>query len=260
MLRPDLFDIVDFLHDRGVGVNLISNGALIDDRAIARLTPDKISIFEIPLLGDAAAIHDRLSGRAGAFDGATLAIASLKAARQRVVTVFVATKINLASWPRALELAFALGADGVMFNRFNPGGRGLAHREELEASPQELMPALAFAQEFSERHQYPISCSIPMPPCLFDMAKFPRLSTGFCAAGTDRAYYTIDPAGNLRPCNHSPLILGNLRKKNFWNLVDRPAHKAFVKECSSACRGCAVEATCRGGCKAAPDFERRPIG
>jgi MoaA/NifB/PqqE/SkfB family radical SAM enzyme len=87
LLRPDLDAIIDYLRGRSVAINLISNGSLLDDAAIARLVPDKISVFELPLLSVEREIHDRMSGSADAFDRVTMAVASLKAARQRVVCV-----------------------------------------------------------------------------------------------------------------------------------------------------------------------------
>ena len=253
MLRPDVFEIVDFLCDRGVAVNLITNGSLLDERAIERLGPEKISVFELPLLSSERAVHDRLSGRAGAFDDVTMALADLKAAGQRVVCVFVATKLNLPTWRETAEVAIALGADGIMFNRFNPGGRGGENIELLQASPEELTAALDTAQGLSEEYELPISCSIAMPPCLFDHARYPKLGFGFCAAGTERAYYTVDPVGNVRPCNHSPTILGNVRESGFRALADLPAMADFMAARPSFCAGCRMEATCLGGCKAAAE-------
>jgi PqqA peptide cyclase len=253
LLRPDLDKIVDFLAARGVATNLICNGSLLTEEAIARLVPDKISIFELPLLSVDRAIHDRMSGSPGAFDRVTLAIANLKALRQRVVSVFVATRWNLPTWPETIELAFALGVDGIMFNRFNPGGEGSRHIDELQASPGELTAALNAAEEASEKYGLSISCSIAMPPCLFDTTRYKRLSFGFCAAGTERAYYTIDPVGNLRPCNHSPTILGNVREQNFWDIVDGAASKDFVAARPKFCAGCRHEMACQGNCKAAAE-------
>lgn len=251
LLRDDLFEIVEFLAARGVGVNLITNGSLVTDDVISRLSPGKVGIWELPLLAAEAAVHDRMSGSSGAFDRVTMAIAALKAAREHVVTVFVATRLNLPQWRETAELAFVLGADGIMFNRFNPGGEGARHIDELQASPEDLRVALAVADEFSARYDFPISCSIAMPPCLFDTGRFRRLTFGFCAAGTGRAYYTIDPTGNLRPCNHSPTILGNVREGNFWDLVDGRAAREFNSARPAFCAGCRVETTCQGGCKAA---------
>ncbi|NQT85590.1 radical SAM protein [bacterium] len=253
LLRPDLDDIIAFLTKRGVTVNLISNGSLLDDDAVARLAGGWISIFELPLLSSDRAIHDRMSGSEGAFDRVTNAIATLKLAGERVVSVFVATKLNLPTWRETAEMAIALGVDGVMFNRFNPGGRGRDHVALLQTDPPALQAALDEAEALSTQYDLPISCSIAMPPCLFDTARYERLSFGFCAAGTDRAYYTLDPLGNVRPCNHSPTILGNIRTESFESMASGKAMRAFAAAGPAFCGGCSLEDKCLGGCKAAAE-------
>jgi len=253
LLRKDVFEIVDFLVGRGVAVNFITNASLLDEAAIARLTPDAVSVFEVPLLSCERAIHDRMSGAPGAFDRMTNAVAELKLRRQRVVGVFVATKLNLHTWRETAELGIALGVDGIMFNRFNPGGRGIGNLDLLQASPSELQAALDEAERICEEYDFPISCSIAMPPCLFDTARYRRLTFGFCAAGTERAYYTLDPLGNVRPCNHSPTILGNIRTTTFEAMAAGRAMREFKAARPAFCRGCKLEMECLGGCKAAAE-------
>ncbi len=253
LLRRDIFEMTDFLAARGASVNLITNGSLLDEAAIARFLPEKVSVFELPLLSSERAIHDRMSGAEGAFDRVTMAMAELKAAKQRVVGVFVATKLNLHTWKRTAELAVAMGLDGVMFNRFNPGGRGFRNLELLQAGPQGLQAALDIAEEMSAEYDLPVSCSIAMPPCLFETSRYERLGFGFCAAGTERAYYTLDPTGNVRPCNHSPTILGNIREGGFWELAETEKMKAFLVARPEFCAGCRFELQCQGGCKAAAE-------
>ena len=252
LLRPDIDIIVDFLVARGITINLISNGSRLEPDTIARLA-GKISVFELPLLAGGRDLHDQLSAAPGAFDRVTLAIAGLKAARQRVVAVFVATRLNLPTWRATAELAFALGVDGLMFNRFNSGGRGRENAAQLSPSPAELSAALDVAQQFHEEFALPISCSIPMPPCLFDHRRWPGLSFGYCAAGTERAYYTLDLVGNVRPCNHSPRILGNLCRQDFAGIVTSAAMTEFRAARPVSCAGCQWEEDCLGGCKAAAE-------
>lgn len=253
LLRPDLSDIVAHLNARHCEVNLITNGTLLDEATIADLSPDRISIFELPLLSCEAAVHDRLSGSPGAFDAVTLAIADLKLNGQVVVCVFVATALNLHTWSETVDLAFALGVDGIMFNRFNPGGEGFRNLDLLQPTPEALREALDVAQDLSVEYDLSISCSIAMPPCLFDYERWPGLTFGFCAAGTVDAYYTLDPAGNLRPCNHSMIILGNVRERPFWELADSRAMRDFVAARPDLCDGCRVADECLGGCKAAAE-------
>ncbi len=251
--RPDIHEIIAFLRGRGVVVNLITNGTLLTPKTIARLVPDRISIFELPLLSADREVHDRMSQKAGAFDRVVEAMVDLKQAGQRVVGVFVATRLNLPTWRRTAELAVALGIDGVMFNRFNPGGRGRENVGLLQASPAEVQSALDVAEEVSSRYGIPINCSIAMPPCLIATSRYKRLSFGFCAAGTERAYYTIDPLGNVRPCNHTPTILGNLRETGFWDLAGSERMCGFMAARPASCAGCAREDECLGGCKAASE-------
>lgn len=253
MLRPDVYEIVDFLRSRGVAVNLITNGGLLPDAAIARLVPDKISVFELPLLSVERKVHDEMSGCPGAFDRATAAFAELKLRGQRVVGVFVATKLNLPTWRETAELAVALGLDGVMFNRFNPGGEGIRNLARLQARPSEIQAALDVAEEMSAKYELPISCSIAMPPCLFDVKRYKRLTFGYCAAGTERAYYTLDPLGNVRPCNHTPTILGNIRETTFEEMAESARMRDFCAARPRFCSGCRIEMECLGGCKAAAE-------
>lgn len=253
LLRPDIYEIVEFLVEHRVAINLITNGSLLDEATIKRLSPDKISVFELPFLSCEREIHDRMSGLEGAFDRVTMAVADLKAAGQRVVGVFVATKLNLHTWRETAELGIALGLDGIMFNRFNPGGRGFQNLDLLQATPAELQQALDVAEVISAAYDFPINCSIAMPPCLFDTARYKRLNFGFCAAGTERAYYTLDPLGNVRPCNHSPRILGNIREQGFWELASSECMAEFCAAGPEYCRDCQFETECQGGCKAAAE-------
>jgi len=252
-LRPDIFTIIDYLAGRKIAINLITNGSLLTEEVIGRLLPDKVSIFELPLLSAEREIHDRMSGNPGAFDRVTMAIANLKAARQRVVGVFVATRDNQETWEKTFKLAVALGLDGIMFNRFNPGGCGVEFIEELQLSPAELTRALDTAAVLSDKYVMPVSCSIAMPPCLIDTKKYEKIGFGFCAAGTERAYYTLDPIGNIRPCNHSPRIIGNLRENDFALIYNASGNREFLAAMPSFCGGCKHERVCQGGCKAAAE-------
>jgi radical SAM protein with 4Fe4S-binding SPASM domain len=252
-LRPDLPAIVAHLHRRGVKLNLISHGGHLDDAAIARLGHDTITTWELPLLARQPTLHDRLSGREGAFHRVAAAIAALKHARQRVVAVFVALRPNLQELEGVVELCVALGIDGLMINRFNPGGAGAGHIDTLQASPAQLTAMLDRAEALGARWGLPMACSIAMPPCLIPTERYRHLSFGFCALGTERAYYTVDPLGRLRPCNHSPTILGDLRERGLREILADDALAAYVRARPAACAGCRLEHRCQGGCKAAAE-------
>jgi radical SAM protein with 4Fe4S-binding SPASM domain len=166
------------------------------------------------------------------------------------VAAFVATRKNIEHLRETIRLAFAFGARGLMLNRFNPGGRGREHMEELLPSVEQVHQALNTAEAASIEYNLPISCSIPIQPCLIDIRQFPHLGFGFCAAGSERAYYTLDPLGNLRPCNHTDIILGNLFEAPFATILNTRKMQDFINSIPPFCMDCQHRTECQGGCKA----------
>ena len=249
-LRSDLPKIVDFLAAREVSVTLISNGHHLTTDVISDLLQRGVRLFELPLLSFRREVHDRLSGAPGAFDAVLAALADIRYQRGQVVTAFIATRHNLPDLYDTLKLAFAFGVSGVMLNRFNPGGRGAAHLAELLPTVDELRAALEVAEATAREFQLPIACSIPIQPCLIDTERYPHLSFGFCAAGSSRAYYTLDTAGNVRPCNHTPTILGNVWRTSMTNILTSRQLAEFTKAIPGECAMCSLKAQCQGGCKA----------
>jgi len=251
LLRPDLPAILDFLRERGVRVTVISNGRLLDEAMTRDLLRRGVGLFELPLLSDRREVHDTLSGAPGAWDAVLAAMANIRTLRGQFVAVFVATRLNIDRLYETIKLAFAFGARGLMLNRFNPGGRGRQHVEELLPTVRQVRQALEVANSAAEEFGLPISCSIPIQPCLIDTRPFKKLGFGFCAAGSERAYYTLDPLGNLRPCNHTDTILGNLFDEPFAALIAPERMDAFTRAIPALCAECARRSECQGGCKAA---------
>lgn len=251
-LREDIFEIMEYVKRKVFTINVISNGTLLTDERIKKSIDAGVTIFELPLLSAYRDIHNYMV-RGNSFDKVTESIAMIKANGGRVVTVFVATKKNIETWAQTIEMAVALGADGLMFNRFNPGGEGRNNIEELLPSPYELSEALEIANNATEEYKISIACSIAMHPCLFKTENYPNLGFGYCAAGTTRAYYTVDPIGNLRMCNHSQGIIGNLFDNSFQKLARTKCVKEFMKAIPVFCKDCKLAKTCQGGCKAAAE-------
>ena len=253
LLRPDLGEIVDFLRERKVRTSLVSNGHLLTEDTVADLIDRGVDMFELPLLSHRREVHDGLSQSAGAFDAVLATMASVRYHHGQFVAVFVGTRLNAPDLYDTVRMAFAFGASGLLLNRLNVGGRACTHVETLLPSAGEVNGMLAAANAAGEEFSLPISCSIAVQPCLVDIDAFPNLRFGFCAAGTQDAYYTLDPLGNLRPCNHTRTILGNLFRESFPDLIASQRLSSFVEAVPDFCLGCRLRYKCRGGCKAAAE-------
>jgi radical SAM protein with 4Fe4S-binding SPASM domain len=251
LLRPDLPLLLDFLYQRRVQATIISNGRLLNESTAANLIGRGVGLFELPLLSHRREVHDELSGAPGAWDAVLAAMANVRLHRGSVVAAFVITRLNVDHLYETMRLAFAFGARGVMLNRFNVGGRGRENAAALLPSVEQVRAALAVADAASAEFRLPVSCSIPVQPCLIDTSVFPHISFGYCSAGTERAYYALDPMGNVRPCNHTDIILGNLFEQPFADLVASERLAGFIRAVPPFCSACDRRLECQGGCKAA---------
>jgi len=250
LLRADLLSILDLLRERGVRATVVSNGRLLTEPTVADLLDWGVALFELPLLSHHREVHDRLSAAPGAFDAVLAAMAHLRYHGGQFVSVFVATRLNVDDLYDTIKLAYAFGSRAVMLNRFNPGGRGRAYLDVLLPTVDEMKRALDVADAAAVEFNLPISCSIVLHPCLIDLDAYPNLHFGFCAAGTAHAYYTLDALGNLRPCNHTPTILGNLWEESFADLVAPDRLAPFLAAVPEFCAPCVLRDKCQGGCRA----------
>ncbi len=251
-MREDFFEILYHLSTLEIATALITNGSLLTPEKIRRCLDHGVMTMELPLLSHKRDMHDAMSG-VPCFDKVLNSIIEIKEQKGRVVSVFVATKKNIRDFEKTVELAFALGVNGIMLNRFNAGGAAVKIMEELTPSLESLRTTLEVAERLSGKYYISISCAIPMQPCLFDFSLYPRLGSGFCSAGTERAYYTIDSLGNIRPCNHSSLVAGNFLEETLPELLAKQEMKSFANAFPTFCMPCAQRNTCLGGCKAAAE-------
>jgi radical SAM protein with 4Fe4S-binding SPASM domain len=234
-------------------VALITNGTLLGEERVRSLIDAGVSLFELPLNSADRSMYNRLAGEIKCFDKVTRAAADIRYHGADLAFVFVGTLLNIDHWKDALELGIALGARGFLFNRYNAGGECHEHPEKLMPSVAQVRRGLAISEEYAKKYGIGIGASIAIPPCLIDPKDYPHVGFGFCAAGTDRAYYTIDPVGNVRPCNHTPTVIGNLFETPLREIVKSEKLTAFRAARPDFCAGCRLEEECLGGCKAAAE-------
>jgi radical SAM protein with 4Fe4S-binding SPASM domain len=252
LLRNDIFDLVKFADENKIKSTLITNGTLLSEKVVDKCIDAGVALFEISLLSPRNKIHDKLV-RAEAHNKVLDGFANVKSAGGNSIAAFVATKMNIAETKETAELAVALGAKGMMFNRFNPGGEGTKHVRELLPSLNSLVNALKQLDLIGEQYGISVSSNVPIPPCLLDTKEFKHVKFGYCPAGEKNAYFTIDPLGNVRTCNHSPTILGNLKTHSFAEVKNHPFVKELKERLPSLCLACTQRNLCKGNCKASAE-------
>lgn len=171
-----------------------------------------------------------------------------------MIAVFIATRLNYHHLEQTAKLAMVLGAKALMYNRLNLARSAFPYADSLLPTPCMIQENLQTLDALSVQYGLPISISVVIEPCVVPIEQYPHLHFGFCPLGGENSYFTIDPSGNLRVCNHSPVILGNLLHDRFSEIYDNhPYLKKFREDFPQECADCPPERKnlCRGGCKAA---------
>lgn len=249
LLRKDLYEIIALIKKKGAKVALITNGVLLTEEAVDRCISSGVDLFQVSLLGDRTALHNRLAGIEG-FEQVIDAILNIRKRKGEVCTFFVGLSENIEAFKKALELNVLLGVQSVALGRFTPGGAGLKEWERRMPSPEMIDGALEAADEMSRRYRIAVSVSTPVLPCLNDVSKYKNVMFSYCAVGNRKhSLFGIDPQGNLKACSHSPHVIGNLLEKPFDVLVEDRFIADFTQTVPPFCKDCPEVLTCKGGCR-----------
>ena len=95
-------------------------------------------------------------------------------------------------------------------------------------------------------HLRSVGYATKLNPCIPEC--FVSSSAGGCGAGVTLC--TVDPAGNIRPCNHAPVWMGNLTRMDMpyiWASSQAIRWRSLIPE---RCESCSALSRCRGGCRA----------
>ena len=251
-LRDDLAGIVSDLAEEGLAPVVITNGTLLSASRLRRVP--KNTLFEVTLFSADAGLHNRIAGRR-VFRRVLEGLARVERHKCAWVLAFVVTRLNAHDTARTIELGIALGASAVMLNRVNLSRRAMPIARRIVPPALLLRESLAAADRAASTYGISIAVSVPVPPCVVDPREFSHLHFGWCPRGGNEAYYTIGATGLVRPCNHSSVILGDLRIMRFGDIVRGSKARGFWKPVPRECLQCShpLRESCRGGCPAAAD-------
>lgn len=257
LIRADLPEIVKAISAGGSDAVIITNGTLLSEERVATTVAD--STYEITLLSHRPETHDRLTRHPGSWNAVVDGMANVHKAQGSFVAAFIATKLNAGDLQKTVELAIALGAEGLMYNRMNLGAYNMRYADDLLPTPGMIAENLDSLDEIAGKYGFPIAASVVIEPCVVDTRKYKNIHFGSCPLAGPDSYFTIDPIGNVRVCNHSPVVLGSIRERSFSSIYfggDSGRYlRSFHDTLPVECVGCDPDllALCRGGCKAASE-------
>ncbi|MFT4975603.1 MAG: radical SAM superfamily enzyme YgiQ (UPF0313 family) [Myxococcota bacterium] len=128
----------------------------------------------------------------------------------RVQVCYVAMRENFGQIRSVMELCAALDIQALAYNRMSPTGRAIHHIARLLPTADEIEEDLDILEALGRRWGVSVGTAMPIPPCLVRIDRYSWIRFGFCSTGSASPNIVIDGKGDVRSCNLSSGILGNL--------------------------------------------------
>lgn len=254
-LMPRLHDIALRARFSGANVNLLTNGTMLTEDDVEIMSHIGVGAVQIPILAAEASLHDYTTGLKGSWSRAVNSARLVCSARPDwLVPVLIVSRLNAHCAEDTLRFyKNEFGVSRVMVNRFNIGGLGLHNAPELKLSKEELRGVFARVDRVAGELGMIIQSGVCTPMCVLNPDDFPNIRFSHCTTDLSTRPLTVNYKGDVRFCNHSPRILGNIYEKTIEEIVTAGQGDGYFDTIPEHCEGCSLWKRCRGGCRAASE-------
>lgn len=250
LLRRDLLEIASYAAQSGLQVSMNSNGYLIDRETAIALKTAGFAKIGISIDSHQSEIHDHFRGVPESHERACRALEYLAEAGIRTSISTVICRINHQEIDSLITFARNHGADQLNFHNFKCAGLGLAHRDELDLSPEEWRDFYRVALA-AKKSGAGIDISLD-DPIIASLGL--KEGSGSLVKGSvcGKLSLNIKSNGDITPCGFIPIVIGNIVHDDLAGLWrDSPVlEKLRNKEPTGKCVSCNHYTDCLGGCSA----------
>lgn len=253
LLRPDIFELVNYARNLGLRPVFGTNGTLITLEVARKLKEAGAMGMGISLDSIDPQKHDQLRKYEGAWEQA---IKGMKNCLEVGLPFQVHTTVfdwNYEELEKITDLAIELGAVAHHFFFLVPTGRAVNIEEEsLRAEQYEKV----LTRIIEKQKQVDIELKPTCAPQFMRIAKQLGMDLRYqrgCLAGTH--YCIISPKGDVQPCAYLNIPLGNVRDIPFSEIwKSNPVlNKLRTLDYEGGCGRCQYKKIC-GGCRARAYF------
>lgn len=253
LLEERLAELVLFAKMKNSLTTIISNGTLFSDQKINELLLIKNDLFQLPIHSYSAEIHDKMTGLLGSHEKSVNTIQKLKDKKANVVAVIVLTSQNAETISKTIDFIVKLGIKQISVDRYNIGGKNKDIACKILPDLNLLEKTYLLINNKAKDINLNITSNVCTPHCIINPADYPHIRFGNCPENPSHFPITIDSTGNVRVCNHSPVIAGNIFKQNISEIIESVYVKSWNLNIPEYCKNCKLWHVCRGGCRAASE-------
>lgn len=252
-LREDLLEIVEYASDKGLRVNIVTNGSMVNPELIEKLADiNHMNILQFSLDSARPERHDKIRQCKGLYDKVIRGIELGIDYGLKVGVITTVFRINLKEIPRIIDVLVKLGVSYYGARRYIPVGQGVCNKDLLEITPEEYRAHCEYWCKKSEEMHGLLNMVIEDPLLgILHPEGFYHLDKVFPGCKAGYTYSAVLATGDVVPCMFLSMKLGNINETSFrqiWN--SSPVLEAIRKrELTGKCGNCSEKFSC-GGCRA----------
>lgn len=248
-LRDDLFELIKHGREKGLRVNLITNGRRCADKAFAaRLVEAGLNSSQVSIEGADAETHDHIVGTPGAFEQTVEGIKNLRKTDIYTHCNTTICRPNVDNLEKLVDFhADELGLTYFSMNMVIYTGTAAKLRDELQIKYTEIGDIVRKVKKRASKKGVQFVWYAPTPVCVFNPIAH-GLGAKSCACCD--GLLSVDAEGRLLPCSSFSEPVGDLlhdgfekvwynRASRFWRAKD------YAPE---GCKACEYFNYCFGGC------------
>lgn len=264
LVRPDIFDVIEYAKKIGFEVSLITSGFAFDEKRLDNLVRNEVHTA-VSIDGTRES-NDKIRGK-GSYDKALFAVKKLSDNGILDCIVTTMTKYNIKDMEHPVKLAEEYGARMVVFHNLVPVGRAETNMPDLAPSPEEYEWAFNNIYEAQVKYLGKVHVNVYAPfyarivkqrnPADF-WDWFNKGFLGKCTMGGK--YISVTENGDYRSCGFNENYrLGNVKFKGLtaaWNeLQQSDLHQQLgdKSKIKGKCGVCEYREIC-GGCRTRAEY------
>ncbi|MFH0929198.1 MAG: radical SAM protein [Candidatus Aenigmatarchaeota archaeon] len=216
LLGDKLYELMDVLHDSGMRFVLVTNGMLMDEKVIDKLSKYDYYWVQVSIDGSKPQIHDSIRGVKGSWKKAVNAAKLVSQSGMPLVISHVLQRENVDHIDEMIETSYVLGARRLITGKFTFSGRAITNKDDIGIDEKKLKKAFSLLK--TRHDQYTGSMEI--------------------VTSTDPAFYLryrilepcnvllVRPNGDVKLDCILPFKIGNVKNESIssmWNKVGKSA-------------------------------------
>ena len=249
LVRHDLGELVRDAREANLYTNLITSGVGLDENCAHELRDAGLDSVQMSFQSDEPDLADKIAG-ARAHQRKLDAAAEIRAAGISLSLNFVIHRHNIDRLPQMIELTEALGAERVELANVQFYGWAFLNRAALLPTQEQVARAREVATTAKARLAGEIDIFYVLPD-YYETRPKP------CLNGWGQRYLTVNPVGDVLPCQTASSAIPDLRFENVrarsldWIWRESESFNRFrgTEWMPEPCRSCPQKEIDFGGCR-----------